>query len=81
MTLYDAIYQLNPTVVTIRNDVAYDKDENIVEYDLAAAEAKFAELQNAANTAAQVAATAKTSAIDKLTALGLTADEIAHLIP
>jgi hypothetical protein len=31
--MIDAIYKLNPSVVTIRGDVAYDKDENIVEYD------------------------------------------------
>jgi hypothetical protein len=35
----DAIYKLNPSVVTIRGDVAYDKDENLVEYDKAAVEA------------------------------------------
>jgi hypothetical protein len=33
MTKHNAIYKLNPNVVTIRDDVAYDKDENIVEYD------------------------------------------------
>ena len=36
--MIDAIYKLNPSVVTIRGDVAYDKDENIVEYDKAAVE-------------------------------------------
>jgi hypothetical protein len=30
---HEAIYKLNPSVVTVRGDVAYDKDENIVEYD------------------------------------------------
>lgn len=39
MILDEAIYKLNPSVVTIRGDIAYDKDENIVEYDKAAAEA------------------------------------------
>lgn len=34
--IHDAIYALNPTVVTIRGDVAYDKDEQVVEYDAAA---------------------------------------------
>ena len=29
-----AILKLYPQVVTIRGDVAYDKDENIVDYDL-----------------------------------------------
>ena len=33
MDLHEAIYKLNSTVVTIRGDIAYDKDENIVEYD------------------------------------------------
>lgn len=42
MRLIEAIYQLNPTVVTIRGDVAYDANENVVEYDLAAAEALVA---------------------------------------
>jgi hypothetical protein len=34
----DAIFALYPAVVTIRGDIAYDKDENIVEYDIAAVE-------------------------------------------
>lgn len=39
MMLHDAIYQLNHTVVTIRGDVAYDANDNIVTYDKAQAEA------------------------------------------
>jgi hypothetical protein len=39
MMLHEAIYQLNPTVVTIRDDVAYDANDNIVDYDKAQAEA------------------------------------------
>ena len=31
----EAIYQLYPTVVTIRGDVAYDANDNEVSYDLA----------------------------------------------
>ena len=42
MNLHQAIYQLNPSVVTIRNDVAYDANEQVVSYDLAAAEALVA---------------------------------------
>jgi hypothetical protein len=38
--IHEAIRKLYPTVVTIRGDVAYDKDENIVEYDKAAVEAE-----------------------------------------
>jgi len=33
MNKHEAIYKLNPTAVSIRGDVAYDKDENIVEYN------------------------------------------------
>ena len=33
MDKHDAIFKLNSKIVTIRGDVAYDKDENIVEYD------------------------------------------------
>ena len=42
MNLHDAIYQLNPTVVTIRGDVAYDANEQVVAYDLAAVESLVA---------------------------------------
>jgi len=38
--LDEAIRKLNPTVATIRGDIAYDKDENVVEYNKAAAEAE-----------------------------------------
>jgi hypothetical protein len=39
MTNHDIIYKLNPSVVNIRGDVAYDADGNIVEYDKDAVEA------------------------------------------
>ena len=39
MNKHDAIYATHSNVVTIRNDVAYDKDENIVEYDEATVQA------------------------------------------
>ena len=42
MMIEEAIYQLNPSVVTIRGDVAYDANEQVVSYDLAAAEALVA---------------------------------------
>jgi len=78
---HDAIFALNSSIVTIRGDIAYDENNNIIEYDKSAAEAKLAELQAAAEAAEQAKAAAKQSAITKLSALGLTADEIAHLIP
>ena len=42
MKLTEAIFQLNPLVVTIRGDVAYDANEQVVSYDLSAAEALVA---------------------------------------
>jgi len=42
MTLFEAIYKLNPSVVTIRSGVAYDANEQVVSYDLYAAEALVA---------------------------------------
>jgi len=33
MNKHSAIYKLYPNIVTIRGDVAYDKDENIINYD------------------------------------------------
>jgi len=39
MRTHDAIYALNPSVVTVRGDIAYDADGNEVAYDLAAVQA------------------------------------------
>jgi hypothetical protein len=36
---HEAIYAINPTVVTIRDDVAYDIDGNVVSYDAQAVQA------------------------------------------
>ena len=38
----DAIYKLNPTVVTVRGDIAYDAQDNEVTYDKSAVEAYVA---------------------------------------
>ena len=37
--MIDAIYKLNPSVVTIRGDIAYDANDNEVAYDKAAVQA------------------------------------------
>jgi hypothetical protein len=37
--MMNAIYKLNPSVVTIRGDVAYDANDNEVAYDKAAVQA------------------------------------------
>ena len=34
--MIDAIYKLNPSVVTIRGDIAYDANNNVVTYDAVA---------------------------------------------
>ena len=39
MNTHEAIYKLNPSIVTIRSDIAYDVNDNVVEYDAAAAQA------------------------------------------
>jgi hypothetical protein len=80
ITLHDAIYALNSSVVSIRGDVAYDANEQEVAYDKAAAQAKLAELQAAEAKAEQDAKDAKASALAKLTALGLTQAEVTALI-
>jgi hypothetical protein len=79
-TIHDAIYATTPSVVTIRGDVAYDKDEQIVQYDLAAAQAKLVELQAQEAQAEQAAKDAKDSALTKLAKLGLTEDEVKALL-
>jgi hypothetical protein len=78
--IHDAIYALNISIVTIRGDVAYDKDAQVIQYDLAQAQAKLVELQAQEAQAEQAQVTAKASALAKLTALGLTADEVKALI-
>lgn len=49
----DAIYKLNPTIKSIRGDVAYNANEQVVEYDLAAAEALVAANQYKVQRAAE----------------------------
>jgi hypothetical protein len=71
--LHQAIFKLNPTVVTIRGDIAYDADGNEVAYDLQAVTAQ-------AEADAQAAIDTKNSALAKLAALGLTQDEVKSLI-
>ncbi len=42
MNKHSAIYKLYPSIVTIRGDIAYDKDEQEVTYDSNAVEALIA---------------------------------------
>ena len=71
--IHNAIFKLNPTVVTISNDTAYDADGNEVAYDLQAVTAQ-------AQADAQAIIDTKASALAKLAALGLTQDEIKALL-
>ena len=80
ITLHEAIFALNPLVVTIRGDVAYDKDEQVIEYDLEAAQAKLVELQAEEAAKEQAVVAAKESALAKLAKLGLTEAEIKAII-
>ncbi len=79
-TIYDAIYALNSDIVRTVGDVAYDQEGNEVAYDKDAAESKLAELQNAETAKQEAEVAAKESALSKLTALGLTADEVKALL-
>jgi hypothetical protein len=78
--LHDAIIALNPSIVTIRGEDAYDANEQPVQYDMAQAQAKLLELQTAEAQAEQASKDAKASALAKLTALGLTQDEVKALL-
>jgi vacuolar-type H+-ATPase subunit B/Vma2 len=53
MINHDSIFALYPSIVTIRDEVAYDKDENIVEYDKAAVEAHAASKEYITKRAAE----------------------------
>jgi hypothetical protein len=80
ITLFDAILKINPSIVTLRGEEAFDINGNPVEYDMAQAQAKLAELQAEETAKEQAQAQAKASALAKLTALGLTLDEVKALI-
>lgn len=68
----EALYKLYPNVVRTVGDEAFDADGNQVQYDLQAVTTQAEKDQQAVEQAKQ-------SAIAKLTAIGLTADEIAAL--
>ena len=78
--IHQANNALNSSIVTIRNNIAYDQEGNEVAYDKSAAEAKLAEMQSEETAKQQAEVAAKESALSKLTALGLTADEVKALL-
>jgi hypothetical protein len=71
--IISAIYKLYPQVVTTRGDIATDANGNEVAYDLQAVTAQ-------AQDDAQAVIDTKASALAKLTALGLTQDEVKALV-
>jgi hypothetical protein len=68
-----AIYKIYTNVIRTVGDIAYDAEGNEVVYDLAAVTAQ-------AEADAQAAIDTKASALAKLAALGLTADEVKALL-
>ena len=71
--LTDAIYKLYPQVKSTNGDTAYDANGNEVAYDLQAVTAQ-------AEADAQAVIDTKASALAKLTALGLSEDEVKALV-
>jgi hypothetical protein len=69
----NAIIKLHPQVTSIIEDNAYDEQGNEVAYDLQAVTAQ-------AEADAQAVIDTKASALAKLTALGLTEDEIKSIL-
>ena len=75
-----AIYKIYPQVVVTRGDEAFDADGNQIQYDIDAVNAKALELEAAEAQKQQQEQAAKESALTKLTALGLTTDEVKALL-
>jgi hypothetical protein len=71
--LSSEIFKLYPQVTVTRGNVAYDADGNEVAYDLQLVTAQ-------AQADAQAVIDTKASALAKLTALGLTQDEVKALV-
>ena len=77
---HEAIYKLNPSVVTIQGNTAYDADGNEVAYDFQAVAAQVEQDKANKLVEEQAQTTAKASALAKLAALGLTQDEVKALV-
>ena len=74
MIIEEAIFKLNPTVVNIRGNVAYDANEQVVSYDLAAAQALVDANAYKASRAAEYPAIG--DQLDDLFHAGLFSDEM-----
>jgi len=85
LTIHDAVRAIYSNAVTIRgNDVnsleVVDEGNNPVAIVPETVEAKLTELQNAYTAEQTAQANAKASALAKLTALGLTQDEVKAIV-
>ena len=84
--LHEAVRAVHPNAVRVSgSDVnsleVLDENNEIITINIEAVTSQVPNIQSAAEAAEQAKAATKQSAIDKLAAIGLTADEIAHLIP
>ena len=73
INIAETIYKLYPSVVRTVGDIAYDANGNEVVYDLSRVTAQ-------AQADAQTVIDTKASALAKLTALGLSEDEVKALV-
>lgn len=73
MNIHNVILKLYSNVTHIIGETAYDADGNEVTYDKAAVEAKAIEIQTEEENKVQ-------AAHDKLTALGLTPDDLRRIL-
>jgi hypothetical protein len=73
INIHETIIKLHPQVTSIIGNTAYDANGNEVAYDLQAVTAQ-------AQADAQAVIDTKASALAKLTALGLTQDEVKALV-
>jgi hypothetical protein len=76
----EAIYKLYSSVICIRGDEAFDVNDNKIEYDIDSVNAKADELQAIEDSKKEQEIIAKESALSKLTALGLTTQEVKALL-
>jgi hypothetical protein len=80
---HEAIYNLYPNVKSIVENetlTAYDINEQIVSIDMSAVNAKALELQSIKEAKKQAKIDTKASALAKLTALGLTEEEVKSIL-
>jgi hypothetical protein len=85
ITIYDAIYAVYPNASVITGDdinsvIVLDKEHQPMTINLSLVTTKLAELQAIENTKQETEITAKASAQAKLSALGLTADEVKAIL-